>query len=109
MEQRCLEMVVDASGMPVRALIFQGILALHPRGSVHGPVQDPMPTPSCQNAEPVPLGQGLGFCLSPACQSVSHSHCRRTCAWGLVPAFAASMLSPLWGPEFPCVQWSHRG
>ena len=92
-----MEKVLDADGMPVRALFLQGILALHLRGRVHGTFQGPMPTHSWQNSGPVPASQGPGFCLPLTCQGLSQSRCGKTCACGLVPNVAVSMLRLLWG------------
>ena len=92
-----METVLDAGGMPIRALIPQGMLDLRLCGSVHGPFCGPMTTHSWQNARLVPASPVRGFCLPPTCQGLSQSRCGRTCACGLVPAVAASMLRLLWG------------
>ena len=104
-----METVLDASGMLDKALIPQGILSLHLRGSVRGTFRRLMPAHSWQNAGLVPATQDPGFCLPKNHQGLSQSHYGRTCACGLVPAVEASMLRFLLGPEFPCFQWSHRG
>ena len=54
-----METVLDASGMLDKALIPQGILSLHLRGSVRGTFRRLMPAHSWQNAGLVPATQGL--------------------------------------------------
>ena len=92
-----METVLDAGGMPVRALFPQGVLVLRLCGSVCGIFRGPMSAHSWKNAGPVPASQGPGFCLLSTHKYLSQSCCGKTCDCVLVPAVAASMLRFLWG------------